>query len=84
MRKIRAEYDKFEDQKRAWNLEKRKVDYERESMTSDYHRIVQERNYFSDGARKELEKQEIIKKNFEVQLDCLKREVIFLQQPQNY
>jgi hypothetical protein len=75
MRKIKLEYDKLEEEKRIWAHEKRRIDVERESLTSDYHRLIQEKNFYSEGARKEFEKQEIIKKNFEIQIDCLRREV---------
>src|SRR5690606_34708804 len=56
MRKIKLEYERLEEQKRIWAHEKRRIDVERESLTSDYHRIIQEKNFYSEGARKEYEK----------------------------
>lgn len=74
-RQMEAEYNKFEEERSVWRTEKEKISQYKRGLEEEIHRLIEDREVIGDSLKRDQEKKDVIRKNFETQVQSFEKEV---------
>lgn len=72
---MEAEYNKFEEERSVWRTEKEKISQYKRGLEEEIHRLIEDREVIGDSLKRDQEKKDVIRKNFETQVQSFEKEV---------